>query len=150
MKSFDSSGKTIDEQTAALIPAAMKCHSWYVQQLSSYTWNYTDSKATKREVMQALNEVIQTNSPLYQNELGSISATQLNLLKAVSQGETRLTSTAVMRDYQLGTPNNVTKNRKSLIERDMILEHEGQLEFADPVLELWFNKIFFSKDYHLS
>ncbi len=146
-KSFEATGKSIDGTTATKIPVAMKNHSWYVQQLANYTWNLTQKKATIKEVKRALEEVIQTNSPLFQKEIESLSTTQINMLKAVCKGESQLTSAAVMSVYSLGTPNNVIKNKRSLVERDIILELENSYEFADPVFELWFRKAFFDVEY---
>ncbi len=144
---FVATGKTIDETTAARIPSAMKNHSWYAQQMANYTWNLTDKKATSREFENALEEVIRTNSPLFQKEVESLSNTRINLLKAVCKNETQLTSAAVMTNYLLGTPNNAIKNKRTLIERDIIIEVENGYEFADPVFELWFRKQFYGIDY---
>lgn len=146
-KSFEKSGKQIPEAVAIRIPELMKDHSWYVQQLAHYTWNMTQKKATEMEVNNALEELIRANSPLYQREIESISTTQLNLLKAVAKGETRFTSTAVMNDYQLGTPRNVSKNKDVLINNDLIHEQNGLFEFLDPAFELWFRKQFFNQPY---
>jgi hypothetical protein len=125
----------------------MKNHSWYVQQLSHYVWNLTNKKATITEFNNALNELIQANSPLYQKEVEIISATQLNLLKAVAKGETQLTSTAVMQKYLLGTPRNVSKNKTILINNDIIQAANKQYEFVDPAFELWFKKQYFQQPY---
>jgi len=48
--------------------------------------------------------------------------------------------------YELGTPNNVIKNKKTLIDKDLILETENGYEFGDPVFELWFRKQFFNTE----
>jgi len=146
-KSFDKSGKQIPEPVAARIPELMKDHSWYVQQLAHYTWNMTQKKAGMAELNSALKELIQANTPLYQKEIESISGTQINLLKAIVKGETRFTSTAVMNDYHLGTPRNVSKNREILVNYDMIHEVGGMYEFLDPAFELWFKKQFFNQPY---
>ncbi|MBL0329358.1 MAG: ATP-binding protein [Bacteroidetes bacterium] len=146
-KSFESSGKQIPETVAILIPQLMKNHSWYVQQLAHYTWNITSKKATATEVNAALKELIQANTPLYQKEVESISNTQLNLLKAVAKEETKFTSTTVMQHYNLGTPNNVSKNKDILINNDLIHEQNGVYEFLDPAFELWFKKQFFNQSY---
>jgi hypothetical protein len=146
-KSFSSSGKQISEEEAARIPKLMKNHSWYVQQLSHYTWNLTQKKASAQEITTALNELIRANSPLYQKEIESLSNTQINLLKAVAKGETRFTSTVVMQDYALGTPNNVSKNKLVLINNDLIHETNAEYEFLDPAFELWFKKQFFNQNY---
>ena len=86
----------------------------------------------------------------YQKETENLSLTQLNLLKAVAKGETQFTSTAVMRDYFLGTPNNVSKNKNILINNDIIHQIDDAYEFVDPAFELWFNKQYFNKPYLLS
>jgi hypothetical protein len=125
----------------------MKNHSWYVQQLAHYVWNLTQKKATILEVNAALNELIQANSPLYQKEIEIISATQVNLLKAAAQGETKFTSTAVMQKHLLGTPRNVSKNKTILMNNDIIHEVNQQYEFVDPAFELWFKKQFFNQSY---
>lgn len=146
-KSFSDNGKNIDEKTAEIIPIQMKNHSWYVQQLAHYTWNLTEHNATKTEIETALKELINANSPLYQRETEIISHTQLNLLKAVSSGETQLTSTAVMHNHLLGTPRNVSKNKLLLINNDVIQQINNRYEFVDPAFELWFKKQFFNQPY---
>jgi uncharacterized protein len=148
-KSFSETGKQISADNAACIPGIMKNHSWYVQQLAHYVWNLTQKKAGLTEINAALNELIQANSPLYQKEVEIISVTQLNLLKAVAQGETRFTASAVMQQYQLGTPRNVSKNKTILINNDLIHEINGVYEFVDPAFELWFKKQFFNQSYTL-
>lgn len=150
IKGFQKSGKNIDKIHAELICTLMKNHSWYVQQLSHYVWNLTKKKAGLQEINTALTELINTNSPLYQKEVEGISTTQLNLLKAVAQGETKFTSTQVMQDYSLGTPRNVSKNKTILINHDTIHEVDGQFEFLDPAFELWFNKQYFNRHFVIS
>jgi uncharacterized protein len=146
-KGFSETGKLISPENAAYIPGIMKNHSWYVQQLAHYVWNLTQKKATVAEINAALTELIQANSPLYQKEVETISTTQLNLLKAVARNETQFTSAAVMQQYQLGTPRNVSKNKISLINNDLIHEINGAYEFVDPAFELWFKKQFFNQGY---
>lgn len=150
LKGFKETGKQIDENIAALIPLAMKNHSWYVQQLAHYVWNLTSKKAGIAEINAALIELINANSPLYQKEVESISATQLNLLKAVAHGETQFTSNAVMQRHALGTPRNVSKNKTILINNDTIHEINSVFEFVDPAFELWFNKQFFNNPYTIN
>ena len=146
---FANSGKQINEEIAMIIPSLMKNQSWYVQQLSHYVWNLTENKATIKNINMALNELINANYPLYQMEIENISHTQLNLLKAVSKGETQFTSIHVMQKYALGTPRNVSKNKTILINFDIIHDVNGIFEFLDPAFELWFNKKFFNLNYSI-
>jgi uncharacterized protein len=147
IKSFTNSGKQIQEAEAEIIAKLMKCNSWYMQQLAHYTWNLTSKKATIIEIDKAVTELINANSPLYQKEIETMSATQLNLLKAVVKGETQFTSVPVMHAYQLGTPRNVSKNKTILIHNDLIQEVNKTYEFVDPAFELWFRKQYFNQPY---
>ena len=147
VESFQRTGKSISKETAELIPAYMKDHSWYVQQLAHYTWAKTEKNASEKEINDSLYEVINANSPLFQKEIETMSITQLNLLKAICSGETQLTSNDTMQKYRLGTPRNVSKNKAILINNDMISNGGGKYEFLDPVFELWFRKMYFNEDY---
>ncbi len=141
-RSFENTGKQISNEDASLIPRYMQCHSWYVQQMAHYTWNLTENIATKEIIEKALAELISTNTPLYQNEIESISITQVNLLKAIACGETKFTSVSVMDKYKLGTPRNVSKNKIILTNSDIIETKVDKFMFVDPVFELWFRQTF--------
>lgn len=150
-ESFTGSGKQINESLALLIPKMMKDHSWYVQQLAHYTWNLSDLTVSVDDINSALSELINANMPLYQKDIESISNTQLNLLKAILQGEKQFTSTAVMNRYMLGTPRNVSKNKQILINNDLVyLNPNGAFEFVDPAFELWFRNQFFNQSYKIN
>jgi hypothetical protein len=112
---------------------------------STYENNDISLAFVVNELNIALTELINANAPLYQKEVESISQTQINLLKAVTKGETQFTSTVTMQKYLLGTPRNVSKNKTILINSDVIHEINGKYEFVDPAFELWFNKQFFNK-----
>lgn len=142
---FESTGKSIEPDAARYITELMACHSWYVQQLSHYTWNRTKKKAGFDEVKAALEEVLQANLPLYQMEVELLSATQLQLLVAIAHGETQLTSQAVMQKYKIGTPRNILKNKQLLLDKDLIDTLEGKYIFLDPAFEIWFKQVFGKK-----
>ncbi len=142
---FSGTGKKIGADEAGIIADLMQCHSWYVQQLSHYTWNLTGKQATKSDITKALNELISANMPLYQRETEILSTTQVNLLKAVAKGEKQLTSARVMNEFRLGTPHNVSKNKVILINNDVIGESGGSYYFLDPAFELWFRKSFLNE-----
>lgn len=143
-RGFKSTNKIINKTEAAIIAKLMKNHPWYVQQLSNYTWNLTAEKVNKEHIFAALNEVINANSPLFQQEIEILSKTQLNLLKAIAKNEEQLSSTEVLQKYQLGTSYNVTKNKRILLSKDIIENSEKGFEFLDPVFEIWFKRYFFN------
>ena len=147
VNNFQETGKTIEKSIAKQIPQFMKEHPWYVQQLAHYTWNISSKTATAKDVEKALLELINANTPFYQKEVEILSATQINLVKAIVKNEKQFTSTKVMQAYNLGTPRNASKNKAILIKNDIAHSTEGKIELLDPGFELWFKKQFFNIPY---
>lgn len=117
VRNFTETGKTISENLAKKLVNEVELHSWYVQQLSHFVWNLTDSEVSDDILQQAINQVIDTNMPFFKSECESLSPTQMNFLIAVMRGEQNLNSQEVMSKYKLGTPSNVTKNKKLLQQK---------------------------------
>ncbi len=148
-KSFKKTGKSISKKNAESLALAMKQHSWYVQQLAHYVWQKTDKVAGSDEINLALTELLAANSPLYQKETEIMSLTQLNLIKAIIKGESKLTSVKTMKTYRLGTPRNVSKNKTKFVNNDIIHKVNKQYELLDPAFELWFKQQFFDQKHKL-
>jgi hypothetical protein len=77
-------------------------------------------EATIQIIEEAMNLVVGSNKLHYQDICDALSNTQLNLLFAILAGETMLTSADTMQKYKLGTPRNVSKNKKTLEEKEIV------------------------------
>ena len=91
-------------------------------------------------LQQAVEQVIDSNLPLYQNECDALTGSQLNLLVAVANNEQFLTSVETLNRYNMGTPQNISKNKKVLQNRDIIEKTKDGFIFLDPVFKRWFER----------
>lgn len=139
---FEKTKKNISPELAGQIADLMANHSWYVQQLSHYTWHNSKKVATEQNILDALREVIHANSPLFQREVEILSITQVNLLKAIARHEKQLSSQATLKKYNLGTSANVVKNKQVLLGSELIDIQGSDITFLDPVFERWFKHHF--------
>ncbi|TSA32360.1 MAG: ATP-binding protein [Porphyromonadaceae bacterium] len=139
---FSECGKTISREHAEFIIRLMKNHPYYIQMYCDYTWTLTSDLVNKEILDRALEEMIDHTSFLFQEDLESLSITQLNLIKAISAGENQFTAKAVMDKYRLGTPHNVVKNKEVLRFKDILDTQGNQLSFLDPLFEIWLKKMF--------
>ncbi len=125
------------------------CRAWIgacvVQSFAHFTWAQAGRKVKDADLRSALDLLIAANQPLYMRECGIMSRTQVNLIKAVLSGETRLTSTAVMQEFQLGTPRNVQKARMALEGNDVIGKTMNGYERLDPGFARWFGREFLGR-----
>jgi len=141
MKKFAETGKTISSEQAKLIAEKMKNHPYYVQQFSHYVWENTANEVDNNTIEYALIRMLDANIALYQMEFDGLSNTQIELLKAIINGETQYTSVKVMRNYGVGTPQNISKNIKALENKDIISRSGKCIEILDPAFELWLKTV---------
>ena len=140
IEGFAKTGKSISEQFAERICDTVQCHSWYVQQLSFFIWSATDSVVTEDIFREQLQMLIDTNAPMFFRDSESLTPSQIGMLAAISNGETKLNSKAVIERYTLGNQQTITRNKQRLRELDIVELQDGHFAFVDAVYELWFRQ----------
>lgn len=136
---FKLTGKSIPVSLAEKIAISAKCHSYYVQQFSHLVWQRSSEIVDESNFDAALDDLISQNAMLYQRETELLSETQLNFMKALASGTfTGFNTKDTMARFKLGSSANVSKIKKTLMERELIDLHGQNAEFLDPVFELWF------------
>ena len=137
-RSFEKTDKVISSDFAERICDTVACHSWYLQQLCYFIWSFTASEVTEEIFALGLKQVININTPMFQNDTENLSSTQIEMLKAIADGEQHFSSQAVMQVYRLGNPNTIVKNKKILQNKDVIEKNKDKFVFVDPIYRLWF------------
>ena len=138
--SFEKTGKSISKELAARICDTVACHSWYLQQLCYFIWSFTAAEVTEEVFSLGLKQVLNINTPMFQNDTESLSSTQIEMLKAIAHGEQHFSSQAVKQIYNLGNPNTIVKNKKTLQNKDIIEKEKENFAFVDPIYRLWFKQ----------
>lgn len=136
---FEITGKSIDISLAQKIAATVKCHSYYVQQLSHLVWQRTVNETDDLVFAAALEDLLAQNDMLYQRETELLSDTQLNFLKSLASGTvTGFSNKDILQKFKLGSSANVSKLKKALVDKEFIEFNGKSAEFLDPAFELWF------------
>jgi uncharacterized protein len=136
---FQHTGKSIPYPLAQKIAKEVKCHSYYVQQLSHLVWLHTMETADEDIFNKALDDLLSQNAMLYQRETELLSETQLNFMRALASGTINgFSSRDTMNKFRLGSSANVSKLKRTLVERELVEFNGKDAEFLDPVYELWF------------
>lgn len=139
-QSFEKTAKSISVDMAERICDTVECHSWYMQQLCYFIWNFTSSEVTEEVFALGLKQVLNINTPMFQNDTENLSSTQIEMLKAIADGQQHFSSQAVGQIYRLGNPNTIAKNKKTLQNRDIIEKQKEEFVFVDPIYRLWFKE----------
>jgi AAA+ ATPase superfamily predicted ATPase len=141
---FTATGKTISKNLAELIVKLTDNHPYYVQQLSQQVWLRTESECHEAIVEQAHRSLVEQLSLLFATITETLSNSQIRFLKALVAGETALSSAEVIEKYHLASSANVTRSRKSLIDKEILDNNAGMVSFQDPIFRYWLENYFFA------
>ncbi len=141
---FELTGKHISEELAREICLVTDRYSSYVQQLAWFVWLRTadSSESTSDDVEYGINCLLDACEPLFIQQTEDLSAYQMNFLHALANGvHNGFTQSAILKDYSLGTAANITRLKKALVDKDLIMATGPRyLEISDPILTLWLKK----------
>ena len=139
---FKATDKEIASELATEICRVTERYSSYVQQLAWFVWLKTTHTATMEDVQFAINRLLDANEPLFIQQTEDLSAYQMNFLRAIVEGvHSGFTQTEVLNRYRLGTAANVTRLKKSLTAKDLIMSYSPKkLVMSDPILALWLKR----------
>ena len=140
-KKFTEKGKKISEELVDRICTTVNNYSSYVQQLA---WNImvnTETEVTDEIFQQAISELLAQSSPLFIQQIQGLTTYQMNFIRCLCQGVHKdFTSKEILETYQLGSKSNISRLKKTLIEKEIIEEEGDMIALADPVFELWFKQ----------
>jgi len=76
-------------------------------------------------------------SLLFVGQIEGMTATQVNFLRAVLNGETNFSSQEVLKNYRLGASSNLKKIKAALLSKEIIDIQGKKVDILDPVFKLW-------------
>ena len=97
--------------------------------------------ASEADLRRALDHVLEIGAYGFKNIWDQLSLHQRNLVLAIAQGHTeRLHSQRIVFQLALGSPSTVSKNLKTLSEREILKKREGSVHFVDPFFGQWLRR----------
>lgn len=116
-------------------------HSSYVQQLAWLVWTRTGNEATRKNLEDAFQDIIDQNTPLFEKQTESLTSYQLNFLRAITDGvHSEFTTQEVLRKYQLGSSANVSIIKRALVKKELIEIEKRKTVIPDPVMKVWLQR----------
>ena len=138
---FDEKNMSISDTIIKKICSTVQSQSSYVQQLAWNVMLNTTKKADETALETAIEDLLNQNSLLFLQQIESLTAYQMNFLKAVAKGvHTDFTSKEVLSSYDLGSKSNVSRIKAVLTQKELIEKTPNGIMLTDPVFELWFTK----------
>ena len=111
-----------------------------MQQYCFFLWSHTENAVSQEQLDNQLQLVLDTNEDLFLTEMDELTPTQIGMLKAIASGEKHFNAKDVAEKYGLGQPQSITRNKKVLVEKDLVEKRQNDFSFVDPVFELWLKR----------
>lgn len=138
---FEVTGKSISAELAEEICHRVDNHSSYVQQLAWLVWTHTGTEATRQDLEDAYQDIINQNTPLFEKQTENLTTYQMNFLRAVLDGvHDEFTTQDVMRKYNFGTSANISIIKRALIKKELIEVEKRKVFIPDPVMKVWLKR----------
>ena len=120
---FLANGKTIDPESVEHIIAWTRDHTFYTQMLCNEVFLRSSVSVTTTDILEAERRILDANRDRFLELQRLLTAAQWKLLKAIAKEGSiqHPTSSSFIQRYHLGSGAAVSKNVKSLIEKELVL-----------------------------
>lgn len=139
---FNAFGKQISGEFVQRICETVEYQASYVQQLAYSVLLLSDKEVTEESFGMAVNDLLAQNSNVFIEQTQSLTTYQLNFLRAVMDGVSSGFGEASVRErYNLGSTSNITRLKKSMIDKELVELTPKGIILGDPVLKLWLKRV---------
>lgn len=144
IKTFLRVGRVVEPKHADKIYESVEGNLWYIWTIANISFNLTKGYLNDAIVEYAINSAISIHEQRYRETINSLSNYQINCMRAVYDGHSRLTSSETISRYGLNTSANVHRLKEALIKKEVLtFDENDNPSFLDPMFRLWLKREFF-------
>ena len=134
-----NNGQSIDEETFDYLYTKLSSHTWYVHTLLNRLYETGIETIDKATVDDILADILLENEGTFQTFLRLVTPIQAKVLHAVATEGTikEIQGKAFLTKYQLGAASTVKTAVKSLVEKELLLDNNGEYQIYDRFFGLW-------------
>ena len=145
IKCFDQGGKQASMKDALLIYDTLEGDPWYAQHLAEICYLLTDKVLDQDVIQRSVKHLLNMYDYELHNTIYGLSTHQLQLIRAILDGERRFSKTEVLEKYGLNSSANVNRLKEALTKKEVVtFVSKNTIEFNDSLLKLWFRNYFFN------
>ena len=132
-------GQSIDRDTFDYIYTKLSSHTWYVHTLLNRLYETGYETINKDTVDEILSDILLENEGTFQTFLRLVTPIQTRVLYAIaSEGSIKeIQGKAFLTKYQLGAASTVKTAVKSLVDKELLLDNNGEYQLYDRFFGLW-------------
>lgn len=144
IRTFLRVGRVIDKDYVKEYYDISGGYPYYLWLLSSFSFNLTKGYVTPDIRDFSIASVLSLRENHFKSLLDSLSNFQVNLLRAIFNGVTKLTNREVIESYGLNSSANVHRLKEALKKKEIVyFDEKEEPHFVDPIFKYWLSKYYF-------
>jgi uncharacterized protein len=144
IKGFLSSGKVIDRNLLFGVCKLFDNNLWYINHFTSICDSLSKGYIMEPVLLDALDMLISIHEPRFSAAMAGLTTYQVNLLRAIVDGYTRLSGADVISMYDLNSSANVRRLKDALCKKEIItFDEKDDPVIMDPLFKYWVMKKYF-------
>ena len=144
IRTFLRVGRVIDKDYVKEYYDISGGYPYYLWLLSSFSFNLTKGYVTPDIRDFSIASVLSLRKNHFKSLLDSLSNFQVNLLRAIFNGVTKLTNREVIESYGLNSSANVHRLKEALKKKEIVyFDEKEEPHFVDPIFKYWLSKYYF-------
>ena len=144
VRNFLAEGKVLDRDLMLGACKLFKCNVWYINHFCAICDSLSKGYIMEPILIEALTALIAVNEPRFKATMNDLTTFQICLLRAILDGQTRFSSSEVIRRYNLNSSANVRRLKDALCKKEIVtFEEDDNAVILDPLFEYWVSKYFF-------
>ncbi|MCI1785484.1 MAG: hypothetical protein LKI59_05015 [Bacteroidales bacterium] len=146
IKGFLSNGKVVEKELLMGVCKLFDNNLWYINSFVSICDYLSKGYIVETTLLDALDIMLSANEPRFMAVINDLTSFQLNLLKAVLDGYTKLSAADVIAKYELNSSANVKRLKDALVKKEIVTFDElDNPTVMDPLFKYWITKYFFEQ-----
>ena len=135
-------GQTIDGESFDYLYSKLSSHTWYVHTLLNRLYETGLKTIDKSVVDEILSDILLENEGTFQTFLRLVTPIQARVLYAIASEVSikEIQGKAFLTKYQLGAASTVKTAVKSLMEKELLIDNNGEYQIYDRFFGLWLVK----------
>lgn len=144
-RGFQMQGKVLEKELILLATQILRGNMRYMAQLFMIVDSMSRGFISKNIVEEAVWSLVSIHQPRFFSTVCSLTDFQISLLKAVIDGQTRFSSSAVIEKYALNSSANIRRIKDALTKKEVLwFDEKDDPHIQDPLFELWLRKEYFA------
>ena len=142
-KTFENDKIEIDDAVVAVILKLTHSHTYFTQKLCNEIYGEHPKQVEEENVMEALNQILKSQEPIYFQYRNMLTSNQWKILKAIAVEEIVKKPYAkdFIKKHKLGTSSMVKRTLDALVKKNLIyhdiMQEEPHYEVQDKFLMRW-------------